>query len=98
LENQGAITKPPLLHPDCFPAIGDIFINVVGSSGIQIWILIAKGDLKSAIWKPVLNVHKQAHPLMPDLLLSFVPSGEPSWIVESTAKRPRHIPKIYGGH
>jgi hypothetical protein len=95
VENHNAITNLPRLHPDCSPAIGDVFINAVENKGIQIWVLIARGDLRSVVWKPVVNPHKQTHPLMPDLLLSFVPSGEPSWIVESTAKRARHTPMIY---
>lgn len=93
------ITEPPLLHISCQPAIGDVFVHDVANRGLQLWVL-DKVD-GQAQWERVYALDYRKHPCDSTLFLSFpTPTAgkskrEPTWVMESTAKRhrPNH-PKV----
>lgn len=94
------IAGPPLLHTSREPAIGDVFVHQVEQQGIQVWVLDVVGN-QQAHWEPVYSLHSRRHPNDPTLILSFPTpialksKREPTWVMESTARRHKaHLPKI----
>lgn len=92
---RGSIQGPPVLHEDCRPLVGDVFVNQIGKGTcIQLWVLTASNSAAGTCrWKYVPFPHQHAHPHFSSLVLSWI-SDHPTWVVYDTARR-HTLPEIY---
>jgi len=97
---QNALDVPVRVAPRTKIDVGTLYIHRIDSSNtsqmhvLQIWIWSEGSDGVSG-WQTVTNLKEQRHPILDYLSLSFTPTGEPSWLKATTARRQRDLPVLW---
>lgn len=95
------ISRPINLDPLNIPQAGDIYLHRLichcdsNKTRVQIWVWKKFGGRKRGFsWHAVRLLSEETCPTDDSLVLSFAPSGDPTWVVPNTRRRHNALPEV----